>query len=268
MKHKGLITVFLIYEALCYVAFLTLDILGRYAMVSGIIKLSAVFACFVCVFIHACGTRRGDRNLLQDGSGGDVLILTVILLFTVVSDVFLLFTESISIGVMFFCVVQTLYFIWLRYIMHRLPQNGTIHEPVRAHNKVIRDAFFLYLIRIIIATAACMLLRIKIGDLGASGEIVLVVFYAVIFLGNIFSLIRIIATRRWREGAVNLTVLLTGLILFVLCDVNVALYNICAWVQEIPAIWRVLSGVAMWLFYLPSQLLIIYSVIHKNNRVV
>ncbi|GHU56059.1 hypothetical protein AGMMS49975_18770 [Clostridia bacterium] len=47
-----------------------------------------------------------------------------------------------------------------------------------------------------------------------------------------------------------------GMLLFLLCDINVALANIF----DYPVFWRLI-----WVFYLPSQLLLAFSSVHKRN---
>ena len=58
---------------------------------------------------------------------------------------------------------------------------------------------------------------------------------------------------------------LSGLFLFLLCDINVALYNLELVFKNIN--WPVLEyfGYFLWLFYLPSQMLLVLSSIYKDG---
>ncbi len=55
-----------------------------------------------------------------------------------------------------------------------------------------------------------------------------------------------------------------GMILFLLCDINVALYNILGYIGKVNVFYNI-SFVSMWLFYLPSQVLLALSGYRYNN---
>lgn len=54
-----------------------------------------------------------------------------------------------------------------------------------------------------------------------------------------------------------------GLFCFLGCDLCVGLQNFTTWFPHVPALWTSFTRVGMWLFYLPSQVLICLSVQRK-----
>ena len=54
-----------------------------------------------------------------------------------------------------------------------------------------------------------------------------------------------------------------GLFCFLGCDLCVGLQNLTTWFPQVPALWTAFTRVGMWLFYLPSQVLICLSVQRK-----
>lgn len=143
-------------------------------------------------------------------------------------------------------------------------KNGTVYREItktKAGDKEKEKAFS------IIATT--ILLRIALGLVAAyilhrllKGDFLLmaaVTAYALSFASNVTRCG--FALKRGREQ-INMPVFFVGLVLFVLCDINVAVFNldsIADITSEIFISIRNISANLMWLFYLPAQVLIVCS---------
>ncbi len=62
----------------------------------------------------------------------------------------------------------------------------------------------------------------------------------------------------------NRQMILIGMTLFLLCDINVGLYNILGYMGKVDVFYNI-SFVSMWLFYLPSQILLALSGYNYNQ---
>jgi len=155
-------------------------------------------------------------------------LVTAALVFTLCADVFLLLLDSeYAVGVALFCVVQGVYF-------------ARIFKSNGGHS--------LWGLRIALFAAAV----------------------AVLHFAKMLSPLNVLAAVYFTSFACNLlqsfsikNMLFTiGLTLFICCDVCVGIHNLPnmlpAWVYE-------LAAVGMWLFYLPSQVLISLSG-EKNEK--
>jgi hypothetical protein len=80
---------------------------------------------------------------------------------------------------------------------------------------------------------------------------VLVGLYAALFIASIT------ANVRYRKSLPNAPLVLTGLVLFALCDIGVLLYNIPRYAGGYAVLARVYPFI--WLFYLPAQSLLALS---------
>lgn len=149
----------------------------------------------------------------------DFRLLIAGLGFTLVSDALLLFTPWHFAGVACFCGVHL----------------SCIRRCVKAAFK----AALLITISVALALAVCALLGIRLPYL--------------LIAGALYAALIVSATAcAFRSGHPNAIQIRIGMLLFVLCDINVALFNVAPHVFA-PA------SVLMWAFYLPSQLLLSLS---------
>jgi len=81
--------------------------------------------------------------------------------------------------------------------------------------------------------------------------------YAFLFLANIFINILFFKNKKTCLPKINKTLILAGLVLFALCDVNVFLFNAPKYLGA-PS-WLTLALPLIWIFYLPSQILLAVS---------
>ena len=162
--------------------------------------------------------------------GGDRLVPPALAL-TALADLFLLvLNRHYGVGVAIFLAVQTLYLI-------------------RLHRAGAGVALWLRL-----TLALALGVAVYLGRL-ASPLNLLVCLYFSQLLANA-CLAWTVRGRRWRAFALGLT-------LFVGCDVCVGLFNLSVLVPD--ALYQ-FARVGMWLFYLPSQVLIALSACPRKER--
>ena len=152
------------------------------------------------------------------------------LLFTLFADTFLLVLDSYyTIGLICFNAVQFFYFLGLKDNIKKtfLPQ------------LIIRVSLF----------TLCLI----IGLIISQTEVFLSISYICSMILTILSLIFDVDLNKGKK------ILLWGLILFLLCDINVGLFNLGYYFNlsyEITSFLENISTNLMWFFYLPSQVLI------------
>ncbi len=162
---------------------------------------------------------------------GGERIIPFALIFTAIADVFLLVIGNYFIlGLLFFLVVQSIYL----YYLYR--KTGRIWIPVR-----------------IVCLAAAVAIVCATGL--RSGENLLAGIY--------FSMILINMIMSWTYGKNVRRLFAIGLTLFVCCDICVGLYNLY-WM--LPDGLYAFTRIGMWMFYLPSQVLIALSMVKREGR--
>ncbi len=162
-------------------------------------------------------------SILSAVNGGD-WILPFALTFTALADFFLLvINEYYLAGVCSFLVVQSL------YLLRLYQDTGKLWLPAR----------------IICAFAAVLILPVT--GLFSILNLVSVLYYSQLLVNMAVSWS--VRSRKWRIFALGLT-------LFMLCDTCVGLFNLGSLVPA--GLWN-FASIGMWLFYLPSQVLITVS---------
>lgn len=222
---------FLAFETLIYITFIILDLATDSAGLSNILKYSGVVICF---FNALYGFLRG-KDIRERA------VITAALFFTVCADSFLLFTRHFTIGMIFFCVTQTLYMFLLA------PRNRRIGTVAAA----AVGALILFA-----AVDTPFSVRILIAE---------VFYYASLFASNTYH-----AWKTYRRTPVRTNLLLAlGLTLFVLCDISVLYRNAYEMLNLFSVIPEPTYRAAVflsWIFYLPSQVLISFcSERYKNE---
>ncbi|MCQ2399479.1 MAG: lysoplasmalogenase [Clostridia bacterium] len=210
---------FVFAEISLYAVFLSRDIGGTGDTVG--VKYAGIVLCVIASFVSAFFY------------GRDGVFLTVALLFTALSDLFLLVLNShFEVGVAVFILAQATYFLRIYYVKGERP----------LFSVAVRLIFFAAVLVVLIVLKQANLLT------------VLTAFYFINLLFNAvesFSLIKI--SRKYLLFSL-------GLCLFVCCDACVGLnnfpsvlgVNLPVWISDFVAF-------AMWGFYLPSQVLIVLS---------
>ncbi|MCR5330365.1 MAG: hypothetical protein K6E62_04155 [Lachnospiraceae bacterium] len=291
---KGYRTVlFILIEAVLYAVFIVLDQTDGYEFTVAALKYISIHVCVAMALVNAVMTAKTSENgCVNTGPGTAGLKSAVLgaaaLCFTAVSDWFLLFADDIRPGVVFFCIVQTIYMIVIL-------------------GGEIRKTCIVFAARAVSAAVLFLLLKGSFPEekllLGT------VIFYAVSFIANIAHLVADIILSKKNPhltedidryeniphhaeemnqsikmahhpetAAVRTTsasclflrpvVFLVGMILFLLCDINVLLYNLGDYVSIDAPLYNSLSAAApylIWVFYLPSQVLIVLSNLRRQN---
>ncbi len=162
--------------------------------------------------------------------GGEKLI-PVALIFTAIADFFLLVIDNYYIvGLLFFLVVQSIYLFYL------YRKTEKIWIPVR----------IVCLIAVVVVLVIANLLN---------GQNLVAGIY--------FSMILVNMAMSWVFGKKVRRLFAVGLTLFVCCDICVGFYNL-SWL--LPTGIYGFTRIGMWMFYLPSQVLIALSMIKNEER--
>lgn len=226
-----MIKYFIAIECLLYFSFMNLDLFldamwfDKFSMV---LKFSAIIGCFL--FVNAVFTKykTADSNQMRK-----------ILFFTVCSDFFLLLTRQFELGVLLFILVQVLY-------AYRISAGSQWHVK----------AFVLLGIALFLTG---FYFTVSGGEYGIL--ILVGIFYSILFIWNIIDLI--LADDSHFS---NKSFFLMGLILYAVCDIHVLVYNFPSFFQKnaLLGTWYAFAGIAMWLFYLPGQVLLSLSAVPND----
>ncbi len=228
---------FVILEVVFYFSFLFMDSLNESSAISTLLKLASIVGCFTFVFISFLKSK--DNSLV---------LMLAILSFTVLADIFLLFYQKYETGILSFIVVQILYSLEIKRINK---------DKCKKYMIELLVVIFLWNIIILVLKNESLL----------TPTIVIASLYFIIFTGNVIKSWIVVAKNRNRSAfELNLAF---GLLLFYLCDINVALNNLDLMQVGTPGIIGQLAkyaGILMWFFYLPSQVILsINSVRYSEN---
>jgi len=214
---------FLIIETVLYLSFLSLDINGFFAF-SAYIKYLSITILFVFVLVKSIHMKRS-------------FLIPVALGFSVFADYFLLFTSSYIPGLLAFLVVQVMLFF-------RIQKLFSISIMYR-----VGMLIFLF----VLGSTSFTSLHLEFDVVTA-----LAMIYFLCFLNNVVTVIFTMnISQYWKDKTCYFFPI--GLILFFFCDIHVGIYNLTSYVSDISKIFNKYYGwftIAMWLFYLPGQMLI------------
>ena len=168
-----------------------------------------------------------------------------------VSDIFLLFTDLYFCGVLTFILVQQLHHA--RLILYRGKDRG------HAGKRLLTRVFFL---RVAIQAVATIVILFVLAQFNVSldGLLIASVFYFLCIIGNTILAVESALQNRKDRG---MACLAFGMVLFLLCDINVGLFNIAGYISLPENFYEFIytaSSHLMWVFYAPSQVLIALSV--------
>ncbi|WP_077367086.1 lysoplasmalogenase family protein [Anaerosalibacter sp. Marseille-P3206] len=185
--------------------------------------LSDVFKFIIIVMCFFISLMIG-KNKLNDK---DVILLQFGLFFTVLSDFFFLIVYKNSFGVASFCIVQILYCI--RY-------------DIDNTKETIRNFILIFIFVAILYIIFSRLIK-KINVILFIG-----LYYSICLITSVWKAIK--ACKNNNFPSPNRYMIAYGMILFLLCDINVFLHNIIG-IKN--------SKWLVWLFYIPSQFLLSFS---------
>ncbi|MGN0806920.1 MAG: lysoplasmalogenase family protein [Candidatus Coproplasma sp.] len=222
--------IFIAVEAVIYVVFNVFAALGMPDPIY--LKYSSVLLCLVVLIVVAFMPDRSRDNA----------VMIAALFFTAISDLFILVLgKYYETGLVTFIIVQSLYLY--RIYSDRLKK---IYITLCARLAVM--------LALIITFAALCMLDVLVAECA---------IYITMLVANVVD--AFIICRR----SVNNLIFSIGLLLFLGCDVCVGLFNFGAVLDVALPAWLIaFASVAMWAFYLPSQVLITLSVNKGGLRLI
>ncbi|MBP1745172.1 MAG: putative rane protein [Firmicutes bacterium] len=214
MNRKSLILTFIV---ICYLSFICLDLFGSgsFNSYSNILKYVSVLLCFANALLSG-------KDCLEKR---DALLLQAAMFVTIAADPFLLFLEQYFLGILLFCVVQSIYII-------RHSRYSKFHTKMYA----ISGAAFMSFAFVVVTVSGIDEKAIALAGC-------LYAFLTFCSLHTAFS-----TAKAGLYPRNNVVLINTGLWLLMLCDLNIFL-NITVPFDHFP-------GFLAWVFYLPSQLIL------------
>lgn len=231
--RKNFILLFLLIELVLYITFLYQDLSQQGSiLISMNLKYIGIIICFLFSLLFYPW-----KNATLD-----CMLLRCALLFTVISDWYIVMRDSYFYGLITFCIVQLLYLIRL----HCWRKEQGIRTFLISY--ILRNILFTLII-----TGVLIFFKITLDEL-----VFTAIFYFVSIIFNTMDAIRI----QLKEKEKSYQLYAVGMVLFLLCDINVGLFNLSdfmvvegTWFNKIYEF----AAIAMWLFYLPAQVVISLS---------
>ena len=217
-----------------YILFLYMDFYGTQVFsTSKYIKYSCIILCFLLSIFNTTSTSKyifnfSDRSLLQWG-----------MFITVIADLCLVIFNYYVFGIVFFSIVQIIYSV--RYTPKK--------------RKVTIINFFIYFLCIVFLFLLASLLFKEVNII-----VPISLFYAICLLTSVTKAIKSFKSNLYPFP--NKYMIVFGMILFLLCDICVALSNLAVILPLTTPFILSLQQIAsflIWMFYLPSQLLLALS---------
>jgi len=232
--------IFILLQAVLYAAFLMIDLSGSHFTLSSGIKYGIIVLCFCYALLSKKGADKGILFVLKAG-----------LFFTLISDLFILLLDIYFYGVLTFIIVQQLYGIRISMAQYPVGCAGRTTLLLRS-----------FLIRLALQLGVSALICIILTGFGVSLEGLLVasVFYFISIFTNTLRALKA-AVIHSRDKV--LRIFAAGMVLFLLCDINVGLFNMTGFISLPDNVYNTIysfAAILMWTFYAPSQVLIALSV--------
>lgn len=247
-------TLFITVLVLIYLSFISLDITGGRALYSNILKFTVIIICFCYAFF----SKSNNKSISYS--------LKTAMFFTLISDLFILILDYYIYGVLTFIIVQLLYNYRIschnsKYEVQQQKESAAIGNN-KAKEMFVNRTWFIFIsrmiIQLLIASCICLILYLS----GVELELLLVASL-IYFTGLIINTIRAVIAVSRGEKEPGMRLFAAGLLLFVMCDINVGLFNLTRFIsipEETYLLIYNISSVLMWVFYAPSQALIALSV--------
>lgn len=237
---------FVIIEFLLYITFIYLDTIKPECYVfSNYIKFISIIVCFIYAVQYFI--RKESRQLHQ-------YYLIAALFFTIISDFCILIKNYDEIGVFFFCLVQLCYLMRIKEM--DMKRKSAVQAAKNSLINIIAAGFII---------SVLCLLNVQIDVL-----LVLTCIYFTFILHNTIMAVKLIGKGKQRGSAdINKIFFGIGMSLFLLCDIHVGLFNLSSYfnLEQYHAGWLYRwASVAMWIFYLPSQVLLVLSGKNYNKK--
>ncbi|MCR2045301.1 lysoplasmalogenase family protein [Anaerosalibacter massiliensis] len=228
MKNKNykslIIKTLLIIISVLYILFIYIDIFnGKFPIPLDRIK----YICIVLCFLISLLTGKDALNKR------DVFLLQIGLFFTVIADFFLIILVNNTLGVVFFCFTQLFYSIRYRFGKFEL---------------VLKNSIIIFLL--------VLIFYLTVNHFIADMDILIGVslYYSIFLIRNVVDSVKICKNNLYPYP--NKYMIAIGMILFLLCDINVALRSISGDIYSVwnfPYLFRYTISSLVWIFYIPSQ---------------
>jgi len=205
-----------------------------------------VAACFVIALLSffVCHSRR------------DWFWLVMAMAFTLAADYFLILHDRHRIGVAVFCFAHVAYILRAKTAQYECNRLGVLacSTSQKRGNRFINTHFMYvdYALRPYLVMTAILIL---VATLWFGGVYTATVLYALLFVSNIYLSARHIQHNR--------VLVMAGLLLFAACDICVMLFNLPVYLGA--PLWLRQINPLIWMFYLPSQVLLAVSAIDSGR---
>ncbi|MGV8984126.1 lysoplasmalogenase family protein [Clostridium sp.] len=223
-----------------YILFLYMDFYNvRWFIRSDYIKYLCILLCFLLSIVS------NKNSILDIAKHRDIFLLRLALFITVMADLCLLVLDFYVLGVILFSLVQITYSV--RYSTKKL--------------KTTLLYFFIALQCVVLTYLITILLVGKINIL-----VPISLFYFICLITSVSK-----AIKAWKNNlypSPNKYMIVFGMILFLLCDLCVALSNVTSTLASTACFmirFQQITWLLIWIFYLPSQLLLALSGIYKSK---
>lgn len=232
-------------QTIFYGLFLFLDLTSEQINLSNKIKFGIIILCFCFVLSKNEGTNKSIR-----------LFLRLAFFFTLISDLCLLILDYYYYGILSFIIVQQLYS--LRIDLSKV-QSGHIESK----EKIIPKFLQRLVVKSLVTIVLCSIM--KCIGVTLDSLLIATVFY---FISIVTNVIRAGVMAFFQQKEKSNLFFAFGMILFLLCDINVGMFNLSNYVplsDDMYGFINSISSILMWTFYAPSQVLIALSIVsHKT----
>ena len=195
---------------------------NKYLMV---VKYFSILLCFILtIMIEKNGHDILDTRMLQSG-----------LFFTVCADYCLVVSNKFILGVEIFCIVQIIYIF-------------RFTRDLKSKTKIFSTILIIYIILSITAFTAYKVVKFDLR------LILICIFYGCLITTSLIAGIRTLKTNYF--SLYSSVLISIGMIMFFMCDINVALFNI---LQKSGSYFANIPRFFIWIFYLPAQVMLALS---------
>lgn len=253
---------FILVQAVLYLVFLRLDLTGDNISLSSKIKFTMIILCFCYALLFV---KSPSKSFFHDKEEGyykrahtSSILFKGALFFTVISDLFLLILNFNFLGVLTFIIVQQLYGLYLDII-------GEQEKEKRATYQIYN---FLIRISIQVFLSLSIIFILHQNGMVSDKILTITIFYFLSIITNVIRAVREACRGNLHPNKNKSNILFAiGMLLFLLCDINVGLFNLADFISVSKDKYELLysvSSILMWTFYAPSQVLITLS--GKRNQ--
>ncbi|MGH4139384.1 lysoplasmalogenase family protein [Clostridium sp.] len=234
LVHEVIVATILI----LYILFLCMDFYNvRWLISSDYIKYLCILLCFLLSIVS------NKNSILDIAKHRDIFLLRLGLFITVMADLCLLIFDFHVLGVILFSLVQITYTV--RYSTENL--------------KTTLLYFFITFQCVVLTYLIATLFIEKINIL-----IPILLFYFICLITSVSKAIAAFKNNLYPSPSKYMIVF--GMILFLLCDICVALSNVTTTVYFMIRLQQI-TWLLIWTFYLPSQLLLALSGTSENKSI-